>query len=224
MEIRLPESARAATLFSFEQIGYFISQLMEGLALGPTGRLAFLVRPVHLRLTRAINEIEPLLRRVLYLMAYELGAMPAPSAPARRAPKPVSTHKAPTSASPVRHPRFRLSDPAGRPGNTPPPPPVLKGPRIRFLDEATAHPLSAYPKRPTDMLPAAALIRRLHAVIDVLNRPAHYLTAMRARLDDPKTINPTTSPALRSPTGFAPHTLYTVYNAVNIAILPDNTS
>uniref|UniRef100_UPI0030FD0E74 hypothetical protein n=1 Tax=Hyphomonas sp. TaxID=87 RepID=UPI0030FD0E74 len=77
---------RSMVLFSWDQTAYFVSEWVK--SLGLTGCNPFLPRPERVRLAAALARFEPLVRRLLFIMALEKGAL-APrrvAAPASRKP------------------------------------------------------------------------------------------------------------------------------------------
>ena len=177
---------RSMVLFSWDQTAYLVSEWVKSLRLGLTGCKPFLPRPERARLAAALARFEPLVRRVLFLMALEKGPLarrraPMPS-PAQRTP-PDTPAPAATSRD-LRTPRFRIAEPPARAGHGKPPSrAAANGPRIRFLDMPLPPPGPFdYPPRDTDLLPARALVQRLRALNDVWDNPAFYIDAMRRRL------------------------------------------
>lgn len=158
---------RSMVLFSWNQTACPVNEWVKSLGLGLTGCKPFLPRPERARL-------EPLVRRVLFLMVREKGALALRrvAAPAPRTPP----HARPARATPrcLRTPRFRLAEPPARPGHGKPPSrTAANGPRIRFLDMPLAPPGPFdYPPRDTDLLPARPLVQRLRALHDVWDNPA----------------------------------------------------
>ena len=184
MSYQPSQRIRSMVLFSWDQTAYLVSEWVKSLHLGLTGCKPFLPRPERTRLAAALTRFEPLVRRLLFLMALEKGALAprrvAASAPHTR-PDTPATRSAPRY---LRTPRFRIAEPPARPGHGKPPSrAAANGPRIRFLDMPLPPPGPFdYPPRDTDLLPARSLVQRLRALNDVWDNPAFYITAMRRRL------------------------------------------
>tara|TARA_R110001606_G_scaffold91323_4_gene203818 strand:+ start:848 stop:1543 length:696 start_codon:yes stop_codon:yes gene_type:complete len=178
--------------FAWNQAGYLVEGLHRSFALGLTGCRPFLLRPVRARLAAELARFEPLVRRLLFLMALELGALP-PRVQTNATSKPGSApHSARASSRFLRKPRFRIAEPPKRAGHTLPPRRAAStGPGFRYLDLPLPPPAPfAYPPQPTDLLPAKPLIQRLRALNDVFENPLVYITAMRRRLGRPQTPPP----------------------------------
>ena len=175
---------RSMVLFSWDQTTYLVSEWINSLRLGLTGCKPFLPRPERARLAAALARFEPLVRRLLFLMALEKGALATRlmAAPASRTPPETPSTRA--ALRYLRTPRFRIAEPPARPGHGKPPSRAAANrPRIRFLDMPLPPPGPFdYPPRDTDLLPARPLIQRLRALHDVWDNPAYYITAMRRRI------------------------------------------
>tara|TARA_R110000787_G_scaffold20065_7_gene59687 strand:+ start:13769 stop:14464 length:696 start_codon:yes stop_codon:yes gene_type:complete len=189
--------------FAWNQAGYLVEGLYRSFALGLTGCRPFLLRPVRARLAAELARFEPLVRRLLFLMALEQGALPArvQSTPAPKAT--LDKEQAPAPSHYLRTPRFRIAESPKHPGHTLPPRRApTTGPAFRYLDLPLPPPAPfAYPPQPTDLLPSQPLIQRLRALNDVFDNPLFYITAMRRRLGQPQAPAPVradTPPAFRS--------------------------
>lgn len=191
--------------FSWNQAGYMVEALHRSFARGITGCRPFLLRPVRARLAAELARFEPLVRRLLFLMALEQGALPARSQTAAT-PKANSAKQPATSPSRyLRTPRFRIAESPKRAGPAiPPRRAVTTGPGFRYLDLPLPPPTPfAYPPQSTDLLPSRALIQRLRALDHVFENPLFYITAMRRRLGQPKAMAPVRAempPAFRART------------------------
>ena len=150
-----------AARFSLDRLDWMVGDMRRRLGLGLLPCLPFLARRELQGLTRFLAYAEPLMRRLIVLLAAELGALqtypstahgtPAP----KRAPGPVATPR----LFPAVH--FRLTEAeSGKTRRTPPPKRFRTGPRIRLLDEETPVDLSEYRAEPFDILPAARRVRR----------------------------------------------------------------
>ena len=195
MTDRATPALHAAVRFSWERLDFLVLNMCASLGLGRVRGLPdvrpFLPRWQLATLRRFLAHAEPLLRRLLVLMAAELGALPAARKPAD-GPQ-VATPAAGTAGPGKRPlfpvPRFRLSEPAAPSApRTPPPTRYRTGPRIRRLDVDTPVDLSDYPALDTDLLPAARHVRRLQALGHVFANFDDYLTAMRRRLAGPARV------------------------------------
>ena len=69
---------RSMVLFSWKQADYVVSDWVRWLGLGLTGCKPFLPRPLRQALAANLAQLEPLVRRLLFLMALEKGALPLP--------------------------------------------------------------------------------------------------------------------------------------------------
>ena len=179
---------RSMILFSWRQADYVVSDWVRWLGLGLTGCKPFLPRP--LRQARAANlaQLEPLVRRLLFLMAFERGALPLPQRqPHQPAARTPSAPPQPRASQYLRTPRFCIAEPPVRPGHGQPPRRAAAGgPAIRYLDMPLPPPGPFdYPPRKTDLLPARALVQRLRALMHVFDNPDAYITAMQRRLSEP---------------------------------------
>jgi len=194
---------RSMVLFSWDQTAYLVGEWVKSLDLGLTGCKPFLLRPERVRLAAALARFEPLVRRLLFIMALEKGAL------ALRRVAVSALHSrpdTPTTRSAPRYlctPRFRLAEPPARPRcGKPPSRAAANGPRIRFLDMPLPPPGPFdYPPRDTDLLPARALVQRLRALNDVWDNPAFYIDAMRRRLgrtEAPAPVRTKLPPAFRA--------------------------
>jgi hypothetical protein len=189
--------------FSWNQAGYLVEALHRSFARGITGCRPFLLRPTRARLAAELARFEPLVRRLLFLMALELGALP-PRAQFTALPKSVAKQKRDTSPFRfLRTPRFRIAEPPKRAGHAIPPRRVAAtGPAFRYLDLLLPPPVPfAYPPQQTDFVPSQPLIQRLRALNDVFENPLFYITAMRRRLGQPQAPAPVRAempPAFRS--------------------------
>ncbi|MEH6809753.1 MAG: hypothetical protein V7651_12915 [Hyphomonas oceanitis] len=189
--------------FAWNQAGYLVEGLHRSFALGLTGCRPFLLRPVRARLAAELARFEPLVRRLLFLMALELGALPPRAQTNLTSKSGGAKHSAPESCRFLRKPRFRIAEPPKRAVHSLPPRRVAStGPGFRYLDLPLPPPAPfAYPPQPTDILPAKPLIQRLRALNDVFENPLFYITAMRRRLGQPQAPAPVradTPPAFRS--------------------------
>lgn len=186
MTYRPTPRIHAAIRFTWDRLDYLVLSMCAALGLGMTGAKPFLPRWQLAELRRFLAHAEPLLRRVLALMAASAGPLAARVvrprmfiAPAPK-PRPGPAHRPlfPT-------PHFRLSEaPLSAAPRTPPPPRYRTGPRIRRLDVDLPVDLSEYPALDTDILPASRLVRRLQALGHVFDNFDHYLDAMRRKLAD----------------------------------------
>ncbi|HBT36501.1 MAG TPA: hypothetical protein DEB52_10885, partial [Hyphomonas sp.] len=132
-----------AARFSLERLDWLASDMRRALGLGRLPCLPFLARWQLRQLTRFLAHAEPLLRRLILLMAADLGA------PATRPQTDPITRAAPGKAAPKRAlfptPHFRLCEALpGKTLRTPPPKRFRTGPRIRLLDAETQVDLAEY--------------------------------------------------------------------------------
>ena len=183
MTYKSPDFLVHAGRFTVQWLDHATASFRRALGLTLLPALPFLPRWQLQELTRFLSHAEPVMRRILYLMAAELGALPvrertSPSAPTG-APSPARPAKAPRPLFP--QPRFRLTEPEDRPEatRTPPPKRFRTGPRIRRFDVETPVDLSEYPAQPDDLLPSARQVRRLLALEDVFENMSRYVTALR---------------------------------------------
>ena len=170
-----------AARFSLERLDWLASDMRRALGLGRLPCLPFLARWQLRQLTRFLAHAEPLLRRLILLMAADLGA------PATRPQTDPITRAAPGKAAPKRAlfptPHFRLCEALpGKTPRTPPPKRFRTGPRIRLLDAETQVDLAEYPAEPDDLLPATRQVRRLLALEHALENLPRYVEAMRRLL------------------------------------------
>ena len=154
-----------AARFSLERLDWLAGDMRRALGLGRLPCLPFLARWQLRQLTRFLAQAEPLLRRLILLMAADLGA------PATRPQTDPITRAAP-----------------GQTPRTPPPKRFRTGPRIRRLDVETPVDLSDYPADPHDILPATRQVRRLLALEDALENLPRYVEAMRRLLAGPRPV------------------------------------
>jgi len=189
--------------FSWNQAGYLVEGLHRSFSLGLTGCRPFLLRPVRARLAAELARFEPLVRRLLFLMALELGSLPPRAQTNATSKSDGAKHSAPEPSRFLRKTRFRIAEAPKRAGHTLPPRRAApSGPGFRYLDLPLPPPAPfAYPPQQTDLLPAQPLIQRLRALNDVFENPLFYITAMRRRLGQPQAQPPVradTPPAFRS--------------------------
>lgn len=176
-----------AARFSLQRLDWLAADMRRTLGLGRLPCLPFLPRWQLHRLTRFLAYAEPLLRRLILLMAADLGALPrcrraGPAIRGRRARTPPRRPLFP-------QPHFRLSESQpGQARRTPPPKRYRTGPRIRRLDVDMPVDLSEYAAEPHDILPAARPVRRLLALEDALENLPRYVEAMRRRLAGPRPV------------------------------------
>ena len=193
MTYKSPDFLVYAGRFTVQWLDHATAGFRRALGLTLLPALPFLPRWQLQELTRFLAHAEPVMRRILYLMAVELGTLPVrertsyPTAPAAtRAPA-----KPPKTSRPLfPQPRFRLTEPEERPqaARTPPPKRFRTGPRIRRLDVETPVDLSEYPAGPDDILPSARHVRRLLALEDVFENMSRYVTAMRRLIGKAKPL------------------------------------
>lgn len=172
---------RAALWLVLNVISAGAARLRERLGIGPGGFKPFLRRDEIGALRRFLRQAEPMIRRVLFLAALELGALPARSVPSNKEAS-ARRIRPPAGPGPARASRFRITESTRTGGHAPPPPLRLTGPSIRRLDLPYTPDLREYPQHPDDILPARAMVRRLLALEDALDHPGRYITAMRRRL------------------------------------------
>lgn len=89
---------RSMILFTWDQTGYFVSQWVKALGLSLTGCKPFLARPARVRLAASLARFEPLVRRTLFIMVAEKGAL-VPSHPRPRDPGSSKHRSARATAS-----------------------------------------------------------------------------------------------------------------------------
>lgn len=176
-----------AARFSLERLDWLAGDMRRALGLGRLPCLPFLARWQLRQLTRFLAQAEPLLRRLIVLMAADLGALPV-----RPRGEPAA-RVAPSQKPPERplfpQPHFRLCEAAPRQTpRTSPPKRFRTGPRIRRLDVETPVDLSDYPPDPHDILPATRQVRRLLALEDALENLPRYVEAMRRLLAGPRPV------------------------------------
>lgn len=169
-----------AARFSLDRLDWMVGDMRRRLGLGLLPCLPFLARRELQGLTRFLAYAEPLMRRLIVLLAAELGALqtypstahgtPAP----KRATGPVATPR----LFPAVHFRLTEAEP-GKTRRTPPPKRFRTGPRIRLLDEETPVDLSEYRAEPFDILPAARQVRRFLALEHAMDNLPRYVEAMR---------------------------------------------
>lgn|GEM_PF-166065 len=173
--------------FWWDAIGYLAGSAQARLGLYPVPVRPFLPRKTHGEIRNLLAFLEPVLRRVFFLQALELGPLPAPApGTAQTQTDPTGPASAPSRpAFPIPH--FRLTEPQDglKRASTPPPPAFRTGPRIRFLDEDTAIDLRDYPSTPDDLIASGPLVRRLLAINHALDNAALYLAKMRRLLSGP---------------------------------------
>ena len=176
-----------AVRFSLDRLDWLTGDMRRALGLGLLPCLPFLARWQLRQLTQFLAWAEPLLRRLILLMAADLGALPArPSTKKQPAAPP---HGRGLTRPLFPRPHFRLSEPApGETARTPPPKRFRTGPRIRRLDVETPVDLSDYPAGPQDILPAMRQVRRLLALEDALGHLPRYVAAMRRLMARPHQI------------------------------------
>tara|TARA_Y100001001_G_scaffold108380_1_gene106108 strand:- start:1006 stop:1692 length:687 start_codon:yes stop_codon:yes gene_type:complete len=181
MQARSDSSLFGLIEFWWSVASYLASSAQTGLGLWPIPAKPFLPRADHERLGGLVTFLEAILRRLLYLEAEDLGALPSRSlngliaVPTRSQPH----QDAPPGTALGAEPRFRLMESTPRKAANPPPKQFRTGPRIRFLDEPAPVDLRDYPALPTDILPSGILIRRLRAINHALDHPGQYITRMR---------------------------------------------
>lgn len=184
--------------FWWDAAGYVMQAARQRLDLGLTGLKPFLPRPDRDRLAAMLSFFEPIVRRALYLMAAEMGALPPTNVNGENgnSPKPTCNR---SSLSPSRAPCFRLREGAGSHTSAPPPTVWRSGPRIRFLDEPSPVDLREYLLAPDDILPAGHLVRRLAAINHALDNPGLYIKRIRHFLGAQiPIISPKEPPAFRN--------------------------
>lgn len=187
--IRAGDSLIHAARFSLDRLDWMVGDMRRRLGLGLLPCLPFLARRELQGLTRFLAYAEPLMRRLIVLLAAELGALPTSPSTAHVTPAPKR------ATGPVARPRlfpsvrFRLTE--AEPGTakrTPPPKRFRTGPRIRLLDEETPVDLSEYRAEPFDILPAARQVRRFLALEHAMDNLPRYVEAMRRLLGKAQTI------------------------------------
>ncbi|MEQ8299202.1 MAG: hypothetical protein RH945_01525 [Hyphomonas sp.] len=168
-------------LFTWDQTAYFVSEWVKALGLGLTGCKPFLLRPARLRLAASLARFEPLVRRILFIMAVGKGALAPPN------PRPRDPASTPPCAPTQQHVRRHLRTPRFRTGHGKTPTrAAVNGPRIRVLDMPLVLPDPFdFPARKTDILPVRALIQRQRALQDVFDNPAYSIKAMQRQLAEP---------------------------------------
>ena len=169
-----------AARFSLDRLDWMVGDMRSRLDLGPLPCLPFLARHRLRGLMRFLAYAEPLMRRLIVLLAAELGALPSHPSTVDRAPAPKPTARPAATPRLFRAVRFRLTE--AEPGTaqrTPPPKRFRTGPRIRLLDEETQVDLSDYPALPEDILPAARQVRRFLALEHAMDHLPRYVEAMR---------------------------------------------
>jgi hypothetical protein len=176
-----------AARFSLERLDWLAGDMRRALGLGRLPCLPFLARWQLRQLTRFLAQAEPLLRRLILLMAADLGALAA------RPQTDPATRAVPGKAAPTRAlfpmPHFRLCEALpGKTLRTPPPKRFRTGPRIRLLDAVSPIDLSDYPADPHDILPATRQVRRLLALEHALENLPRYVEAMRRLLAGPRPV------------------------------------
>ena len=179
-----------AVRFSLDRLDWLTGQMGRTLGLGRLPCLPFLARQQLRHLTQFLGWAEPLMRRLILLMAADLGVLPPrPALPAGPVPGPVPPGRPP--ARPLfPQPHFRLCEGRAAPERPPAPPPkrFRTGPRIRLLDEETPVDLAEYPAQPQDLLPAGRQVRRLLALGHALDHLPRYVEAMRRLMCGPRPV------------------------------------
>tara|TARA_R110002049_G_scaffold35615_3_gene114777 strand:- start:1 stop:672 length:672 start_codon:yes stop_codon:yes gene_type:complete len=172
---------RSMVLFTWDQTAYFVGEWVKALGLGLTGCKPFLLRPARLRLAASLARFEPLVRRILFIMAVGKSALVPPN------PRPRDPASTPPCAPTQQHVRRHLRTPRFRTGHGKTPTrAAVNGPRIRVLDMPLVLPDPFdFPARKTDILPVRALIQRLRALQDVFENPAYSIKAMQRQLAEP---------------------------------------
>lgn len=198
MTYQPPLHVHSLVRFWWDAVSYLAARAEAKLNLFPIPSKPFLPRRELTALSGLVAFLEPVLRRIFYLMALELGPLsprkPPASAPsAHPVPRPTG-HRETTSP-----PRFRLVE-SERTTTPKPPAPIFRtGPRIRFLDESYPVDLRDYPAGPDDLLPSKKLVRRLIAINHALQNAAKFIAAMRRHLGHGNTpLRQTPPPSFKS--------------------------
>lgn len=184
MDADLSPRLRGLTWFWWSAAGYLASQARRRLGLWPIPVKPFLPRAEQESLKALITFLEAVLRRLFWLEAAGLGALPAGTQPGPVAPAGSGTSRTPAqtptrAAWPPAAPIFRLRECARPAQATPPPRQYRTGPRIRFLDAPHPVDLRDYSAHPADILPCGKLVRRLLAINHALDFPDRYIKKMR---------------------------------------------
>ena len=158
MDADLSPRLRGLTWFWWSAAGYLASQARRRLGLWPIPVKPFLPRAEQESLKALITFLEAVLRRLFWLEAAGLGALPAGTQPGPVAPAGSGTSRTPAqtptrAAWPPAAPIFRLRECARPVQATPPPRKFRTGPRIRFLDAPHPVDLRDYSAHPADILP-----------------------------------------------------------------------
>lgn len=178
-----------AARFSLDRLDWMVGDMRRRLGLGLLPCLPFLARRELQGLTRFLAYAEPLMRRLIVLLAAELGALT--TSPSTAHVTPVSKRATGPVATPRLFPsvHFRLTEAEpGKTERTPPPKRFRTGPRIRLLDEETPVDLSEYRAEPFDILPAARQVRRFLALEHAMDNLPRYVEAMRRLLGKAQAI------------------------------------
>jgi hypothetical protein len=124
--------------FSWNQAGYLVEGLHRSFSLGLTGCRPFLLRPVRARLAAELARFEPLVRRLLFLMALELGSLPPRAQTNATSKSDGAKHSAPEPSRFLRKTRFRIAE-APKQTDLLPAQPLIQ--RLRALNDVFENPL-----------------------------------------------------------------------------------